>query len=140
MAGWFIMIRDEVRGPLSSDQLRNAALKGLVKRSTNVRKGEDGDWFRAEQIKGLIPNQATSPPILETAPPQPSQPVTAESPVQQNVPSTQPADDFDPAAVAVKATPKRRVNRRRSSPIPVLVLAICGIGLLMGLLYFLSQR
>jgi hypothetical protein len=136
------MIRDEVRGPLTSDQLRNAAIKGLVKRSTKVRKGEDGDWFRAEQIDGLIPNEALDPPSLELTSPPPRAPVQTPPPRQPSRDEPAIGATFDAETPTVNVSPTKRIkrNRRRSSPVPVLLVAICGIGLLMSLLYWLSNR
>lgn len=172
---WFYMIRDEVRGPMTADQLRTAAIKGLVHPDTNVRKGANGDWVRATKVRNLLPSDmigAGGAPAAPATPPKPSpvriprretEPEASEfsEPPRPTVKrkrkpkvappelSQSPADDWsdegeelpllDTVGTSVSGPLKSRRSRHRSSPLPVLVVAVVGIGLLLGLLYFLSR-
>ncbi len=157
-ADWFVIVNDEIRGPYTADQMRSAAQKGLVVASTSVRKGSSGDWFRAELIKGLLPSAPPStPPSLEesasppsaaaSAPSAPIPGIKAEGPAEPPKPpkpppanaGEQPLIKTDEAAASRSSSPKRRRSRRRSNAIPVIVVAACGIALLLGMLFWLSR-
>lgn len=145
-ADWFVLVRDEVRGPFTSDQMREAARKGLVKPSTSVRRGSEGDWFRAEQVQGLIPHappQLDPPAAAESQPiqpppapvPPPPDPLRADLPVADpQVPGVVTAE---PPASTSRV---RRRRRRRSNPWQVLIAAAVGIGLLLGMLIWLTRE
>ena len=64
---WFYTASGEEVGPISSDELRNLAQCGTVKRDTAVRKAPDGDWVPAERVKGLFESPADSPASQPTS-------------------------------------------------------------------------
>ncbi|MEB3211954.1 MAG: AIM24 family protein [Leptolyngbyaceae bacterium] len=49
---WYYQKGDEVVGPVTPDQLKQAAVQGLIKANTWVRQ-ENGDWLVASSINGL---------------------------------------------------------------------------------------
>lgn len=137
-ADWFVIISDEIRGPYTADQMRSAASNGVVKASTSVRKGTDGDWFRADQIQGLLPAKSEpSVAALPAASPVASDKVAQASPAR---PDTPPIPNIVAANSARSGLPRsgRSPNRRRSSPWPVIVVGVVAVGLLLGMLYVLS--
>ena len=159
---WFVIISDEIRGPFTADQMRAASKKGLVLPQTKVRKGAAGDWFRAEQIQGLLPTAAPqAPPSLEPEPKPAVKPKAEPTAVAPPAPVSAPAkrrhssrppatdeidDEFGDDLPVVKTQDRgsspvnraRRRKRNRSKPWPVLIAAVAGFALLMGLLYWLS--
>ena len=50
---WFYQIMGETFGPVSPSELRQLAQASTISVDTLVRKGADGDWVRAERVKGL---------------------------------------------------------------------------------------
>lgn len=136
-AGWFVIIRDEIRGPFSADQMRTAAQKGLVQPGTSVRKGGDGDWFRAEQVKGLIPATSSATPPTLDEPPTEQVSMGVTPPPATDLLETPFAAAGDARTAKIKSITRRR--RRRSSPWPVLIAAAAGVALLLGMLFWLSR-
>lgn len=53
-AEWFVRRGKEVRGPFNSDQLRELARSGKIRRDDRVRQGRDGAWLDAASIRGLF--------------------------------------------------------------------------------------
>lgn len=136
-AEWFVIVKDEIRGPYSADQMRAAARSGIVQASTNVRKGAEGDWFRADQIQGLLrapestPGQttrqdATRSGAVSELPPTPGAAAAAGAPIVTAV------DDTSRRAV-------RGPSRRRSNPWPVIAVGALAVGLLLVMLYVLAN-
>ena len=52
--GWFYSDGTQIHGPLSSRQLADLAVCGQIRRDYPVKKGNDGHWHLASQIKGLV--------------------------------------------------------------------------------------
>ena len=48
----------EITGPITQEQLVSAASEGHIDRDTSVRKGEDGAWKMANDVRGLFPDLA----------------------------------------------------------------------------------
>ena len=44
----------EMMGPVTGDQLREQAVKGIVTPETLVRVGDDGEWVRATRLTDLF--------------------------------------------------------------------------------------
>jgi hypothetical protein len=57
-----------IRGPLAPAALKQLANDGVIDESTLVRKGEEGPWYQAGKVPGLIP----APPKPAEAEPFPS--------------------------------------------------------------------
>lgn len=53
-AEWFYTQRGEIYGPVSSTDLRAAALLGFVGPNDMVRRGEHGPWETARSLPGLF--------------------------------------------------------------------------------------
>ncbi len=156
-ADWYVQVRDEARGPFTAEQMRTAAQKGLVVAETKVRKGVDGQWFRAEQVQGLIP--AAEPPMPDpaatppAAAPPPPPPVTAAPLSHGGEAEDRPAARIgdQPALVDIPEIPLipvvepdvplvRRYRRRRSNPKAVLAIAGAGVVILLSILFWLAQE
>ncbi len=140
-AEWFVIVKDEIRGPYSADQMRAAAKSGIVKASTNVRKGSEGDWFRADQIQGLLPTPGSPPnQSQQQAPARPEAALPSEPPVTPEVATAIVAPIV--TTVDGRSTSRPRVrgpSRRRSNPWPVIAVGALAVGLLLVMLYVLAN-
>jgi hypothetical protein len=138
MDQWFCDIAGREIGPLSPEQLRAMAAKGQILPSDCVRRGVEGTWVLARQVKGLFP---TPPPVSphplgegqgvraagQAAPP-PSPLANAEATAEIGFET--PSDMFPPEAAAdapgafsfdsEPASPAADLPARSSTPIPVL--------------------
>ena len=61
MPAWYIQDGEHQFGPYSDQELKRVAGTGKVTPETLVRQGENGNWFRADQISGLL--SPLAPPI-----------------------------------------------------------------------------
>ncbi len=61
-AEWYCRIMGDEWGPMSSMELIAVARWGRLSRDDTVRKGTDGNWVRAELVRGLF----NSPPVAQT--------------------------------------------------------------------------
>jgi hypothetical protein len=52
---YYYQENDEIHGPLTPSALKQLADKGVIIASTPVRKGEQGAWYQAGTIAGLVP-------------------------------------------------------------------------------------
>ncbi|MGM0490555.1 MAG: DUF4339 domain-containing protein [Planctomycetota bacterium] len=91
---WFVRKSKKTFGPFTAQQLRQLAKSGKIAADTAVRCGEDGNWTRAQKVKGLFPptqrNADTCPAPLPSAAAPPETPhvppgVEQLEPVQQPV-------------------------------------------------------
>jgi hypothetical protein len=67
MAGeWYYKFMGDVLGPMTANELRACASDGRIQGETWIRKGENGQWVRAQQVKGLTINQVVNqvPPAI----------------------------------------------------------------------------
>lgn len=51
---WHVKSRSGVKGPFSSSQIRDLAERGVLKPSSQLRLGPEGNWVHASQVKGLF--------------------------------------------------------------------------------------
>ena len=71
-AEWFLKVGNQVHGPMSAAELRQKAAAGLIGPETPIRKGPDGQWVRAEKVRGLFSRGDSLPlPPPPNAPPVP---------------------------------------------------------------------
>lgn len=64
---WYVRVGNAERGPISSEMLKQLAMKGKLGPQMQVKKGATGAWVTANRIKGLFPNAAGGQPS-ESAP------------------------------------------------------------------------
>jgi hypothetical protein len=83
---WYFRKDGQEHGPVTSDDLRRLAARGILQPTDAVRKAEMTRWASASALKGLFPAAKSLspispvvPPILEPASPQPSDPLPTES-------------------------------------------------------------
>ena len=50
---WFYQERGEPVRPLTSDELREKAALGIVRKDSIVRRGWDGEWVQASRLKDI---------------------------------------------------------------------------------------
>ena len=112
-AEWYCQIEGKTFGPLSSGQLRKKAEAGRIDQETLVRKGEDGKWVAARQVKGLFPEN-----VEHRVPPPVVQPAQSAPEVTEVKPSDEPLGNL-------QAMHARTANIR---------LLAGGLGLLAGVL------
>ncbi|MDR3108124.1 MAG: DUF4339 domain-containing protein [Planctomycetaceae bacterium] len=53
-ASWYYKNGENVTGPCESAQIKQAVAQGVIIAATQVRQGEDGSWFSASQVPGLL--------------------------------------------------------------------------------------
>lgn len=70
--GWYCEVEGRVQGPLTAAELKERATSGRLAPGHRVRKGEDGPWIPASQVKGLLPKDASS--ATPRAPAEPRRP------------------------------------------------------------------
>jgi GYF domain 2 len=51
----YVKFADRVVGPISLGKLKELAAHGRLSPDVQIRRGPDGEWYRARQIKGLLP-------------------------------------------------------------------------------------
>ena len=92
---WYYAEGSQVHGPLSSRQLADLAARGCVRRDYPVKRGDDGKWHLASQVKGLIfaPEPQTEASIAVVAASPPPLPARDE-------PTAHPIDSQDPTVDA----------------------------------------
>lgn len=69
---WYCTVQGEEFGPLSAEQLRSLASSQRLTQQDRVRRGADGEWFSAAQVRGLFANVPATPSsqAIATRPPQ----------------------------------------------------------------------
>lgn len=70
-AEWYFQSTSATRGPFSPSEMREFARLGHIVAETNVRKGDEGEWVLASQVKGLVtaPGSHPAPPPVTLSPP-----------------------------------------------------------------------
>lgn len=102
---WFCQREGRPSGPVDSRELRRLAETGIVTPSTLVRKGANGHWVRAENVRGLF--QQSTPaasPSLGTTPPGPP---PLSSPVPESGASSRGISDESPIRHSLDADERR---------------------------------
>lgn len=59
MTTWYSRNGEQQFGPYSDQELKRAVEAGKIMPETLIRQGENGNWFRADQIPGLLPMRQT---------------------------------------------------------------------------------
>ena len=59
---WYYEVEGQAQGPLTAAELKERAKSGQLAPDHLIRKGEDGNWVPAGQVKGLFPKASPSPP------------------------------------------------------------------------------
>jgi hypothetical protein len=90
---WFVSRGDKTRGPLTSDEVKQMALTGILHVSDMVRPAESSDWRQAGTITGLfsaeLSEARTPPPLPQLNPEAPVHPLSTASPTVSKLhPST----------------------------------------------------
>ena len=62
-----------VQGPLTPAALKQLANEGVIAESTLVRKGEEGPWYQAGKIPGLVPRKPVEPEPFPSFEPDPAE-------------------------------------------------------------------
>jgi hypothetical protein len=66
-------VNAQIIGPLAPAALKKLANEGVVVETTLVRKGEQGAWYQAGTIAGLVPPRPAEPEASNTSAPDPKQ-------------------------------------------------------------------
>jgi hypothetical protein len=135
---WFIFKDQEQKGPLTREQLDEQVQSGAVGPKDQVwKEGMDG-WVSADQVEGLLPEQASSyPPPVHAAPPPPPPPVNAPSPPPPPAVSPGPGSpDITAPASAPQVTGFEAAPPARKKKSGLKIAAIIG-GSLVALLIIL---
>ena len=84
---WFVRGGGKVYGPLDSAKLKQLAAAGKIVANTDVAQSQDGPWFAAGKLKGLIQNAsvAGAVPVGSQSPPAPAYrpPIATTSPASE---------------------------------------------------------
>ena len=89
---WFVRRGDKVRGPLTSEEVKQLVAKGILVASDMVRKSENPEWRQAGTVKGLfgavrseapvpspLPQSKAEAPFVSVPPPLPSSPANRQA-------------------------------------------------------------
>ena len=92
-------------GPVSPSELRRLAIAGKISHDTLVRKGDQGNWVRAQRVRGLFEQ-----PERERKPPETHSPAIAKQtrPARPIIPAAQVVADARPAPTAGVSMPEIR--------------------------------
>lgn len=67
-SAWYVKGKEGAKGPFSSKQMKALAAAGKLRPKMQVRRGEDGRWVTAGEVKGLFPDQASAVEVVEVEP------------------------------------------------------------------------
>ena len=102
---WYLRVGSHEMGPFAPDDLRTFVAAGRIQRGTHVRKGDEGPWVPAENVRGLLDAPPLRPPPPPLKPPAPR----AATP-----PPVPPAG----RAQGVRPPPAHRAGRRGGRGMP----------------------
>ena len=72
MANWYVKRGSETAGPLTQNRIKELAAQGKIEETDLIRKGDQGDFFPAGQIPGLLPDPESERPPTPQAPSSPA--------------------------------------------------------------------
>ena len=115
MAGdWYLKTSGKELGPLSAQQLKAMADRGEISAGDPIRKGGQGNWVPASQVKGLLTTElsskTTGPPPSPT-----SEPPADPARTSQTVPVAKPVED--PGQTSGTAIPVAKPVEAAAPPI-----------------------
>ena len=92
---WFYMLLGKQLGPLTSEQLKDFAQKGILKPSDQIWKKGMADWVKAGRVKGLFARTAPieQEPEVDPEPPTAITKVTALAVTKASTAAVMPPDD-----------------------------------------------
>jgi membrane protein YdbS with pleckstrin-like domain len=137
MTDWYVRVDGEQYGPYTSEQLKMYASEGHVTRDSEVRRGTDGRWVIASQVKGMFTDVADSAP--PPPPPRPATGAVSQSPmgaVPQAPKSAASTEKRNDEVTLYSASP----SMFRNNPVMFVVcilLSLVVIGLIMLLVWYL---
>lgn len=112
MTDWHYKVMGDEVGPVSSRMLRELAQAGDITRDTLVRKGNEGDWVRAERVKGLFADA----PVLESGSPRAA---SCETSSEATSPPARPVRTAEPdSSPRTMDTQKKKGSRKKRKPSP----------------------
>ena len=138
---WFVRRGDKVRGPLTSEEMKQLVAKGIVARSDMIRKSENSEWRNAGTIKGLFAAESAMRPTLPPLISVDRTPATAPPPLPLNM-----AEKLTAASPLVNSTgddiEKLKAQNTRSSEIRNAVWVTCFLVLfaLKGIKFYMQDK
>ena len=112
---WYVRLGNVQRGPISSEMLKQLALKGKIKPEMLLRKGPTGNWVPVNRVKGLLPAPTTvktpapAPRPGPASQPRPAQPATPSTPAVDTAPTDKPPAPVPPLGPASQPPPAQPV-------------------------------
>ena len=137
MTDWYVRVDGEQYGPYTSEQLKMYASEGHVTRDSEVRRGTDGRWVIASQVKGMFADVVDSAP--PPPPPRPSSGAVSQAPtsaVSQAPTSAVSTEKSNDEVTLYSASP----SMFRNNPVMFVVcilLSLVVIGLIILLVWYL---
>ena len=130
MTDWYVRVDGEQYGPYTSEQLKTYASSGHVTPNSEVRRGTDGRWVVASQVKGMFPDAAGLSVLLP--PPRPSTGVVPQA--TATVPAAGQSND---EVTLYSASPSMFRNNPVMFVVSILLIAFVVIGLIILLVWYL---
>lgn len=62
MSEWYVKINEKTHGPMTSKQLKDYSASGKITPETALKKGTDGQWVKASNVRGLFDVVAATKP------------------------------------------------------------------------------
>ena len=90
---WYCRLMGSEMGPFTSSQLIEMARSHQLTPQDVVKKGADGDWVDAHQVRGLFDDPASSSIIMANLPPELKKAAPGESHQAEDAPAAQPVPD-----------------------------------------------
>jgi membrane protein YdbS with pleckstrin-like domain len=129
MTDWYVRVDGTQYGPYTAEQLKTYSSSGHVTPDSEVRRGTDGRWVVASQVKGMFPDVADS-----SLPPPPPRPSTGAVP-QATTPAASISQSNDEVTL-YSASPSMFRNNPVMFVLSILLVAV-GIGLIILLVWYL---